>query len=204
LNVYQPLIKAIHDQGIQRKFSQVYEADLYVWIMDYQWFLRQPFEDTDEILDADQVREEAAKKLISSEKGKLIQRLAGALRKADWVEKMVLNQESALFFEKVGISGSEPEFRVECVQPWNYRRLLEHITVHRWFLGEERKQEVSLREAFVSWYERVYMPIVTIIRESKILMSQADVAEGDLYLWVVARKYVFTEPDLDSLSDTAA
>jgi hypothetical protein len=76
------------------------------------------------------------------------------------------------------------------MHPWNYRRLLEHITVHRWYLGEERQQEVTLQEAALSWFQRVYEPIVAIIRESALLTDQPKVGEGDLYLWVVSRKDV--------------
>ena len=53
--------------------------------------------------------------------------------------------------------------------PGQYEQLLEHIGVHRWFLGIEAEQEIPYLDAVASWYDRVYLPIVEGIREAGML-----------------------------------
>ena len=196
-NVYLPLIDAMRSQDIRQRFPKIHAADLYVWIMEYQWFLRQPFDDSGAIIEPDQVREEAARKLTSLDSSRLVGRLANALRKATWVEEMILHQERAIFIERTGLVDPEMLAQITCRLPWNYRKLLEHITVHRWYLGEEKQHEISMREASESWFQRVYLPLVSIIRESNLLAAQPDAGEGDLYLWVVARREFATSAGED-------
>jgi len=196
-NVYQPLIDAMRGQDVKKRFPQAHEADLYIWIIQYQWFLRQSFEEMSEFQDADQVREAAAHKLTLHQNQKLVGRLAQVLRKANWVADMVLQQEQAIFLEETGLVDSPLADKIVCRQPWNYRRILEHISDHRWYLGEEQKHDVSMRQAAESWYERVYLPLVQIIREADLLNDHPGVGEGDLYLWVMARKEYAGEYDRD-------
>jgi hypothetical protein len=66
-----------------------------------------------------------------------------------------------------------------------YEKLLEHIDVHRWYLGEQKKSEVSYEEAVLSWYDQVYLPLVKIIREQHILREFPGRTEADLYLWII-------------------
>lgn len=40
-NVYLPVIQAIRDQGVLRHFPGRTEADLYRWIMEHRWYLRE-------------------------------------------------------------------------------------------------------------------------------------------------------------------
>lgn len=196
-NVYMPLVETMRSQDIKRRFPEVHEADLYVWIMEYQWFLRQPFDETSDLMDTDQARQEAARRLTTPVQDKLVNRLAQVLRKASWIEDMVLQQERAFFLETTGLVNTDLADQIECRQPWNYRRLLEHITVHRWYLGEERRQPVTIQQASESWYQRVYLPLVTIIRETNLFKDRPGVGEGDLYLWVVSRRDVEVDSETD-------
>jgi hypothetical protein len=40
-HVYQPIVQAIRAQGVLRQFPGRTEADLYRWIMDHRWFVRE-------------------------------------------------------------------------------------------------------------------------------------------------------------------
>ena len=66
----------------------------------------------------------------------------------------------------------------------DYRQLEEHISVHRWYLGEERGGEVDYSEAVASWIDNVYLPRLSVIREHAVKQEYPDHTDGDLYLRV--------------------
>jgi hypothetical protein len=65
---------------------------------------------------------------------------------------------------------------------------LDHIDVHRWYLGEKQGQEVPLGEAVGSWYDSVYLPLVDFIREQDVLVGFPGRTEADLYLWILKQQ----------------
>jgi hypothetical protein len=97
-----------------------------------------------------------------------------------------LQQERAAFLWTTGIRDVRPETKIETTVPGQYDKLLEHIDVHRWYLGEQQGREVGYAEALASWVDRVYQPLVQTIREQDILSEFPGRTETDLYLWIIA------------------
>ena len=58
--------------------------------------------------------------------------------------------------------------------------LLQHISVHRWYMGEKLNRPITDEEAALGWYKEVYMPLVKIIRKHKILNEFPQRTETDL------------------------
>ena len=73
--------------------------------------------------------------------------------------------------------------------------MLEHIAVHRYFMGLDEKRDISESEAVLHWYDTVYRPIIKVIRESRILEDFPDKTEGDLYLWVLDHQAYLNEEE---------
>jgi hypothetical protein len=65
------------------------------------------------------------------------------------------------------------------------QRLLEHVNVHRYYLGTMYDREFSPAEAVASWRDTVFRPVVSIIRTSGIMEDFPDRTETDLYLFVM-------------------
>jgi len=83
--------------------------------------------------------------------------------------------------------------------------MLEHIAVHRYFMGIDWKRDISEEEAIVHWYDNVYMPVINVIRDTNILKEFPGKAEGDLYLWVLDRqRYLVDEGESLQPPETAA
>ncbi len=74
-----------------------------------------------------------------------------------------------------------------------FYRMLEHIAVHRYFMGLDLKRDIPEDEAVMHWYDTVYMPIIKVIRESDVLKSFPNKTEGDLYLWVLDHQHYLSE-----------
>lgn len=52
-------------------------------------------------------------------------------------------------------------------------------------MNQNREDEVSMEEAILSWFHKVYFPLVSIIREKYILKSFPGRTLADLYVWTV-------------------
>jgi hypothetical protein len=100
------------------------------------------------------------------------------------IEDLILKEFLARFLEATGLAPSSPdEFRVTA--PNGYERLLDHISVHRYYRGIELGRPVPWPEAVRSWYETVYRPMVERIRRSRILEQFPGRTETDLYLYTM-------------------
>lgn len=93
------------------------------------------------------------------------------------------------FLERTHIDDLRPNVKILLTIPDGFDRMLEHIAVHRYFMGLDLKRDISEEEAVTHWYDTVYMPIVKAIRESKILKEFPGKTEGDLYLWVLDHQH---------------
>ncbi len=102
---------------------------------------------------------------------------------ADASPEDVLQKEGlADFLETTGLVPSSPdEFRV--THPGDYAEMLEHVAVHRYYLGLDLARDVSWEEAVRSWYETLFAPMTETIRTSGILEDFAGRTEADLYLF---------------------
>jgi hypothetical protein len=94
------------------------------------------------------------------------------------------------FLERTGLDRLRPDAVVDVTIPDGYSRILEHIAVHRYFMGLDQQRDISDDEAVVHWYETVYLPIVGVIRARNILGEFSGKAEGDLYIWVLDHQHL--------------
>jgi hypothetical protein len=60
-------------------------------------------------------------------------------------------------------------------------------------MGLDWKRDISEEEAITHWYDNVYMPVVTVIRDTDILKEFPGKTEGDLYLWVLDHQRYLAE-----------
>lgn len=116
------------------------------------------------------------------------------------VDDLVQNEQYARFIERTDLLRLHPELRFETSYPGQYDNLLEHIDVHRWYLGEHRGGEVSYEEAVASWFDHVYLPLVNIIRDQGILKNFPGRSETDLYLWIIEHQWYLKQEYGDEVS----
>ena len=99
-------------------------------------------------------------------------------------DELIIKAEYAEFLEKTEINNLFPKVDLSVTVPGQYEKLLEHIEVHRYFLGLELQRYVPYQEAVKHWYETVYTPFIEPIRERGLLRWFPDRTETDLYLWI--------------------
>jgi hypothetical protein len=97
------------------------------------------------------------------------------------------------FLEATELDRIRPDANIKVTIPDGFARMLEHIAVHRYFMGLDQQRDISEAEAVANWYDTVYMPIVQVIRECNILEEFPRKTEGDLYLWVLDHQRMLSE-----------
>jgi hypothetical protein len=108
-------------------------------------------------------------------------------------EQLLLKEEYSDFLEWTGLHDLRPDERIEFSQRGGYLDLVRHINAHRYYLSLERGYQVPLAEAVASWYDNVYMPIVEVIRQERVLAVFPGRTEADLYRWIIDHRWYLRE-----------
>jgi len=110
-------------------------------------------------------------------------------------EDLEILEDKVHFLERTSLDDIRPEANITLTIPDGFDRMLEHIAVHRYFMGLDLQRDISEHEAIADWYEHVYMPVVDVIRETNILQEFPGKTEGDLYLWVLDHQHYLVEEE---------
>ena len=89
------------------------------------------------------------------------------------------------FLERTQLDRYDPEAVIEPTVLGGYDRLLEHIAVHRYFMGIDQDRPISEEEAVRHWYETLYEPVVEVVLASGILEELPGRTATDFYLWTM-------------------
>jgi hypothetical protein len=110
-------------------------------------------------------------------------------------EDLEILGEKVRFLERTRLDDLRPKARIILTIPDGFDRMLEHIAVHRYFMGLDWKRDIAEEEAVIHWYDTVYQPIIKVIRSSKILKEFPGKTEGDLYLWTLDHQRYLAEQE---------
>jgi len=99
-------------------------------------------------------------------------------------DDLIIKSEYADFLRQTGLADLRPGVDLSVSVPGQYERLLEHIQVHRYYMGLDLKRDISSEEAVAHWYDEVYLSVAEPIRERGLLRWFPGRTETDLYLWV--------------------
>jgi hypothetical protein len=89
------------------------------------------------------------------------------------------------FLERTRIDVLRPDSHIETTLLGGYDRLLEHIAVHRYYMGLEQGREIPEDEAVMHWHDSLYAPVVDAVEGSDVLAEFPGRTPTDLYLWVM-------------------
>jgi hypothetical protein len=108
-------------------------------------------------------------------------------------EDLVTLGEKVEFLERTGLDRLRREADLELTILGGYERMLEHIAVHRYFMGLDWRRDIGEEEAVAHWYDEVYLPIVKVIQDSGILALFPGKTEADLYLWAIDHQHFLAQ-----------
>jgi hypothetical protein len=108
-------------------------------------------------------------------------------------ENLEIKGEYARFLDRTQLDELRPDQQIGFTIGGGYERLVEHIAVHRYFMGLEEGRFIPENEAVCDWYDHLYVPLVRIIREKNILADFPGRTEADLYLWIMDHRHYLRE-----------
>jgi nucleotide-binding universal stress UspA family protein len=104
---------------------------------------------------------------------------------------LIVRAEQSRFLEETQLDELHPELDLRLTLP-RYNELLDHISVHRYYMGQEQKREIPYREAVEHWLTGVYLPAIETIRRLDLLRDFPERTETDIYLWLMKHRAELT------------
>ena len=99
-------------------------------------------------------------------------------------DELIVKAEHADFLEFSRLDVLRPEADMSVTAPGQYHKLEQQISTIRGFLSRDVNKEISDEDAVVYWFDEVYLPVASAIRERGLLREFPDRTVTDLYLWV--------------------
>jgi len=112
--------------------------------------------------------------------------------------------EQVEFLERTGLDHLRPGAAIMLTILGGYERMLEHIAVHKFFMGLNWRRDIGDEEAVSHWHDAVYTPLVEAIRNAGVLEKFSGKTETDLYLWVIDHQHFLREQEPGITSEEAA
>jgi len=103
--------------------------------------------------------------------------------------ELIVAERYAHFLEKTRLNQTFPDIDLMMSVAGNYRVLDERIRVHQKWMGAG----VSYHDAALSWYKKVYKPVIQIIRQRGMLQDFPHRTETDLYAWIMQHRQELAE-----------
>lgn len=99
--------------------------------------------------------------------------------------RQIIIYEKRVFYSETNFGDITDYWCLDFSTPGRYDVIYNHILTHKYYLNQKVENEISMEEAVESWFKRVYLPIVTIIRDKHILHNFPKRTLGDMYVWIV-------------------
>lgn len=131
-------------------------------------------------------------------------RTPGHIDKETDLNKLVLEQEYLDFLKETQLDLYYPDENFRFSLPGQYDKVLQHISVHRWFMGEKLHRPITDEEAVRGWYKDVFRPLFMIINKHEILKDFPHRTPMDLYLWILEHRWYLAEEQKRRVSLEAA
>ena len=103
-------------------------------------------------------------------------------------DELILSSEYADFLLETRIDELRPQADLRVTAPGQYPQLLEHIQVHRYFMGIDEDRPIGWEEAVGHWYDTVYLPVAHAIADQGLLLRFPERTEADLYLFLAEHR----------------
>jgi len=91
----------------------------------------------------------------------------------------ILYYQRAQFTEKTRLP-----YTIKLTEVGQYQYLLDQICLHQSFLGTSRQMKIDFQQAAQDWYETIYRPLLSIIRNGNLIQRFANRTLDDLYAYI--------------------
>lgn len=101
-------------------------------------------------------------------------------------DDLALKAEYAAFLRETHLKNARPDSEdIILTERGRYPEIVEHIQCHQYYLGLDCECCPTWVQAVASWYDKVYLPMVNAIRDSKVMAEFPGRTDADLYVWLI-------------------
>lgn len=97
----------------------------------------------------------------------------------------VITYEKRIFYDETNFGDLTDYWTLDFTSPGRYDVIYNHILVHKYYLNEQKTEEIRFDEALLSWFQMVYLPIIAIIEKYHLLSDFKNRTASDIYVWIV-------------------
>lgn len=110
------------------------------------------------------------------------------LNVGDTKEKMikhVINYEKRVFYSETNFGDITDYWRLDFSTTGQYDVIYNHILIHKYYINQDKTEEISMPDAIMSWFNTVYLPVVRVIEHQHIMKRFPHRTLGDMYVWLI-------------------
>ena len=101
------------------------------------------------------------------------------------LKRAVIEYEKKQFLRRTRFDKIFPDDELEFTATGRYDEILNHIYGHRYYVNLHYQEEIPFEAAMRSWHANVFMPIIRVIREHRLVARFPGRTAADLYVWLV-------------------
>ncbi len=109
------------------------------------------------------------------------------------LERAVIEYEKRRFYEETGFDRLITDYELEFTETGRYDEIKHHVLVHKYYINQGIDEEIPFESALLSWFHNVFLPIVRVIRDERLLRNFPGRTEADLYTWMVKHWHLLKE-----------
>jgi len=99
--------------------------------------------------------------------------------------KQVLQYEKRLFYNETNFGDITEYWWLDFSTPGQYDVIYNHILIHKYYINQNQKEEISMTNAIGSWYDTVFIPVINVIKKQHIMRKFKKRTTADMYVWII-------------------
>lgn len=99
--------------------------------------------------------------------------------------KQIISYEKRNFYFETNFGDITDYWVLDFSTAGQYDVIYNHILTHKYFINQNQTEEIPMEDAILSWFNNVYLPVVTTIHKYKIMKYFRKNTVSDLYVWII-------------------
>lgn len=99
--------------------------------------------------------------------------------------RQVLQYEKRVFYGETHFGDITDYWHLDFTATGQYDVIFQHLQIHKYYINQNQTEEISMAEAVTSWFENVYLPVINVTRQQRILRKFKGRTPADMYVWLI-------------------
>lgn len=99
--------------------------------------------------------------------------------------QQIIAYEKRVFYSETSFGDITDYWCLDFTTAGQYDVIYNHILTHKYYLNLNQEEEITMPDAILSWFNKVYMPVVQVINDAKVMKKFKKRTISDLYVWMI-------------------